>query len=83
MESDGFAGQVAAYPNPFRNTIHLESAVTLQVVEVYSMSGQRLRELALDGAFSVEVDLSALPAGLYVLKVETGAGTETLRVSKY
>ena len=47
------------------------------------MSGQRLRELALDGAFSVEVDLSALPAGLYVLKVETGAGTETLRVSKY
>lgn len=83
VESDGFAGQVAAYPNPFRNTIHLESAVTLQVVEVYSMSGQRLRELALDGAFSVEVDLSALPAGLYVLKVETGAGTETLRVSKY
>lgn len=52
------------YPNPARNTIHLDSQYDIQHTEIYTINGQKIKDN--QGA---DIDISALKAGPYMLKV--------------
>jgi hypothetical protein len=79
---------VSVSPNPFRGegevtlTLGRPSAVT---VAVYDVLGRRVRVLAsgrLDaGRHAVAFDGSALPAGVYVVRVEAGGAAAARTVT--
>lgn len=53
------------FPNPVQNTINIKSNMTLKNVSVYSLLGEKI----VDIPFKNSVDVSHLPAGIYILQV--------------
>lgn len=66
------------YPNPTRNFININSSATVSKVLIYNIDGKKLQEET-----SSKVDLSQLPSGNYLLKIEFADGrSETQKVIK-
>ena len=77
------AEEVSVYPNPAEDVVSVKADAEITSVEAYSVSGA----LALSQAFafgesSVELDVTSLAPGMYILKVNTAAGTVTSRLVK-
>ena len=73
------ANNVRVYPTATENKIHIDMQDnSLADVTVFNIQGQ------LCGQFSQtnEISMSSLPAGVYMLKVETSENTEMVRVIK-
>jgi hypothetical protein len=79
---------VTVSPNPVKDvlTIRFAAPVTGPVaVKVYDILGRKAyheEQLPVTDGQQLEVDLSALPARFYLLKVRTGAGTRVIRIVK-
>ena len=72
------------YPNPFSDRIHisgLSPEINQVVVKIIDLNGQvawKSDKAVSGGAFSIRSDLSELPGGFYLLKIET-AGQSFIR----
>ena len=69
----------AVYPNPTKGVVKIE-AEGIKNVSVYNSLGQIIFENAVSGD-AFEYDFSGDEAGVYFIKVETGKGVETKRVT--
>ena len=69
------------YPNPFNNNVAVESAEIIKNISIYSVNGQRIKDLTVNSA-KANIATSDLSKGVYVLKVETGNGIKTMNVVK-
>ncbi len=79
------AARLTAYPNPTTQDLHLvfEQVGGSGIVEVMSVTGQRVGAQAIAaGERQVTVDLGALAAGVYVVRVERNAEASVVRVVK-
>lgn len=65
-------------PNPANNTIEL-SGIPIDRIDFFDAAGKSVRSL--DRPSSI-IDISALPKGIYILKVRSGDGYLTLRLIK-
>jgi len=66
------------YPNPTKNLININSSAKVNQVSIYNVDGKKLKEEA-----STKVDLSKLPVGNYLLKIDFADGrSETQKVIK-
>lgn len=92
-ESACKSGQVSVYPNPFRDKLRIDlTAVKTKQpsLTVYNLRGQKVREfgepssgqtvMEWDGRDSAGAEL---PVGIYLLRMGTGKGSQTLRLVKY
>jgi hypothetical protein len=78
-DSDTFIstdGSIAAYPNPTTGYLHLdwESIGRLKEIQVISTEGKLISQLYPTTESAIDLDLSAIPGGIYVIKgiSETG-----------
>ena len=78
---DEHGGSVGIYPNPVKDKLLLESVETLENVEVYNILGALVYTQKAQ-ANRMEVDLSALPQGTYLIRVTTTSATTTQRIVK-
>jgi N-acetylmuramoyl-L-alanine amidase len=71
-----FSRELAAYPVPARQRLLVEFAgLAVQQLALVATNGQPVQQWAVPpGQTSLELDLAALPAGLYLLQVETATG---------
>ncbi len=67
------------YPNPTTNDIAIESFPLQAIIEITNIQGQLVRTFATTGD-KTNVDVSALPSGVYIIKVATEKG---VAVSKF
>jgi len=77
-------GNARVYPNPAGERLNIELSSTGRIrFELYSIMGQLIHEGDLDGGRAL-LDLSACPAGIYLLKLKqsTGASVHKIRVIK-
>lgn len=65
---DGFA----MYPNPVENTLTLKALNAIDAVSVYNMLGQEVMK-STPSATQVQLDMTQLPVGTYVVKVQAGS----------
>ncbi|MCS6895308.1 MAG: T9SS type A sorting domain-containing protein [Bacteroidia bacterium] len=66
-------------PNPTTGTLYLRSTDADEVhVSLYNLHGQRIAETTFAGSY--EWNLASLPAGIYLLKVETGTKQTVVRI---
>lgn len=77
---ESFYDQFAVYPNPARETVHinfaLEKARDIHVI-LTNLSGQKVYEEkinTLNGSFQRNIDVSNLPKGVYLLSVTSDKG---------
>lgn len=67
------------FPNPVQEKLNISlQEASLEAVEVYTLSGKLVRHLLCEGQHQI-VDVSDLPEGTYLLKIQTDQGVETKR----
>ncbi|SDY32142.1 S8 family peptidase [Hymenobacter psychrophilus] len=77
----GILAGVRLYPNPTAGRVRLELPAGPATVRVLSVLGQQLAAYNFQQP-TASLDLSAYPAGLYLIRVQTTAGAATYRILK-
>ena len=72
---------VAIYPNPTNEILTLTSSKAIEKIDIYSMVGDLVLSTDANN-FVVELNLTALEAGLYTLNVHGANGVKTTRIVK-
>ncbi len=63
---------LSIYPNPAAGMLYLKSEINIVAVRIYSATGRFLGEQFPDR--SGAIDVAALPAGLYIVRLKTDSG---------
>jgi hypothetical protein len=71
--------QLKIFPNPAKNDIFIKSDLQIEKVELYSLTGVLMMS---DNNFTGKIFVSALPLGIYLLKVYTDKGWVVSKVVK-
>lgn len=83
MEESPFSGKVAIYPVPFGNTLNISSQVSMQSVTITTATGLPVMSFENQGAGAINVNTSALSAGLYFITFRTTTGLPyTMKIVK-
>lgn len=81
-DPDGVAeemNQVSVYPNPTCNQVMIEADM-MQRVEVFNTVGQEVKMVELGGQSNFILNMSSCNSGLYLVRIVTNAGVETISV---
>jgi len=73
------AAAVTAYPSPATDYLYVKSNAAVSKYEVYSLAGALLLQSDKD---TERIAVSALPSGIYLLKVYTDKGVSVIRFVK-
>ncbi|MCP1300945.1 T9SS type A sorting domain-containing protein [Chryseobacterium sp. S0630] len=72
---------VSAYPNPVTDFLYINNDTKIRDVEVYNVSGQRILSETIN-AEKGSVDMRRAAAGVYIVKVNTEKGSQSLKIIK-
>ena len=76
----GEGSGVKIYPNPVTNGVFtVSSSKAIEAVDVYSIAGSTVASVKCDGN-NVTIDATGFAKGVYLVKVETEAGTSTSKL---
>jgi hypothetical protein len=76
IESHRSAGNYV-YPNPVKDYLYINPALSVEKVDIYSQTGQRV--LSTDKKVA-GVDVSALPKGIYFVRIKTNDTVVTQKI---
>lgn len=65
---------IKVYPNPVKNILTIETTAIIAEVEVYTLVGKKVLQ-----SNSKNINVSSLSEGLYLLKVTSTQGTQTIQ----
>ena len=67
------------YPNPVQDVLHIKAEGAVNAVRVYNIHGAVVAQ-ALNNVR--EINLSHLPTGVYMVRIEVGENVGTMRIIK-
>lgn len=81
LSSNSFGIQL--YPNPAKDCISwsFESNHNIGDMDIFDLNGQLMKKINLEEMANRTADISTLPSGLYILKVETTEGQATVKIA--
>ena len=66
------------YPNPTNGIIHIETK-NIQTIEIIDMTGKIVKQLQ-ETSNKIQIDLSKVHKGIYLIKIKTGKGIVTEKI---
>ena len=66
------------YPNPANDVLHIVGDTELQSVSMYDLLGKLVAQYDMGGELSKSISISDLPAGIFLIKIETVSGFSNL-----
>lgn len=73
--------EAKVYPNPVVDVVNIDADAKVNTVAVYDLSGKVVANHTLN-AVKNQINLGQLTPGVYILKIETENGTQTVKVVK-
>ena len=73
------ANDLTVFPNPSSERVTITSAITIEQIRIIDLFGRRVEALQVEG-FDVEIDVSHLPGGIYLINIITEEETFTRRL---
>lgn len=73
--------QAKVYPNPVTDVVNIDASSKVNTVAVYDLSGKVVSTHTLN-AVKNQINLGKLTSGVYMLKIDTENGTQTVKVVK-
>ncbi len=73
-------GTLTVYPNPVKETINFRSTEAVLSAEIYNMAGQLVTSVA--KVADNKINAQSLAKEMYIVKVQTAAGTQTVKILK-
>ncbi|MFN3528497.1 MAG: S8 family serine peptidase [Bacteroidia bacterium] len=81
--AEEMANNIRLYPNPFSQYVVIESTYApIQAYELLDLQGRRIHNQELAESHQHQIATEMLPAGLYLIRVRTSAGTVVKRLIK-
>jgi len=77
--NDVVATQLQIFPNPVKDDIFIQSDLQIEKVEIYSLTGSLLTQ---ENNFNEKISISALPEGIYLLRIYTDKGVAVSKIVK-
>ncbi len=75
--------KVTLFPNPVQNTLTLQSEETpISMVYIYDMAGRKVLQHPCFSVHSLNINLSHIPRGIYVVRIFTHAGVVERKLVK-
>ncbi len=74
--------EVSVYPNPVVDQVTVSSNSLLGKVMLYDILGKKINQQNGNGETTIQLSMSALPKGVYVLNIETAEGMVSRKVIK-
>ncbi len=71
---------LSLYPNPVNDILHIRAEKAVTAIRIYNINGTAVAQDM--GENISEIKLAHLPAGIYMVRVETGEGVNTMRIIK-
>lgn len=73
--------EVQLYPNPVIDKLHIKVAesIKLKSIAIYNLLGERIK--VVDGKTNI-LDMSKMPSGIYIIRLQTPQGPLTKKVVK-
>jgi hypothetical protein len=78
---DAVKAKISYYPNPVIDYLYINDVNKIRNVEVYNMAGQRVAESVIN-ALKGSVNMSGLPSGAYLVKINSEKQTQSLKIIK-
>jgi len=83
LSTDNFAtAKLNAYPNPVKDVLNLSYTQDISDVVIYNLLGQQVLTTKVNASIA-RVNLTILPAGTYLVKVNSGNSSKTLKIVKH
>jgi len=83
-EKDFKQEELSVYPNPAFSVIQIKSETDYSQLQIYSLSGQLMySEMLTPGTRQKQINISAFPAGVYLLIVSDGLHQSQEKIIKY
>ena len=70
------------YPNPVDDKLYINAADNIEEVEIYNLLGVKLYSEIINQGNENMIDMSNFDSGVYLVKIRTDKGTETLKIHK-
>jgi hypothetical protein len=71
------------YPNPTKNTIHVELpnnlSDTIKTVSFYDVLGKTVKQITNSNSNAIKIDVSQLSSGLYFVEIQTENNTKLVK----
>ena len=81
IEEQKHARGISIYPNPVKDILHIENARKASMIDIFNMSGRLVMHIP-DPENQMEIDVTGLEKGLYILRCRTDDGVQTLKLVK-
>ncbi|MEN0048763.1 MAG: T9SS type A sorting domain-containing protein, partial [Bacteroidota bacterium] len=78
----GSLSRTKIYPSPASHTLTVESLYEIEQIEIFDLTGKRLRSVTPSVNQSVQLDVSQLPNGQYLIRLTSNDKVETLQFTK-
>ncbi len=83
VEDMQFSSDVSIYPNPANTFIHIESAIAVKLVSIYSITGSLVHQVNSGNIGSESIDISELTEGMYIIKLDfVNGATHSSKLTK-
>jgi hypothetical protein len=76
-DNDNDLAGFTMYPNPVQDILSIQATETIETISVYNMLGQEVINTS-----KTQIDMSALPSGSYIVKVQAGLQTGSYKLIK-
>ncbi|MEJ5103937.1 T9SS type A sorting domain-containing protein [Chryseobacterium sp. MYb328] len=73
---------IAFYPNPVRDILNISLDSKMEGVEVYEMSGKKIKDYADVNSFQLKISFSELLPATYIVKIKTKNEVRTVKIVK-
>ena len=80
-QENQFENSLTAYPNPVVDKVNFNSESIIQKISIYDLSGKMISEM-ISNSHKVEMNLSQLNPGIYIAKLQTPNGIQTIKLIK-
>ncbi len=82
LGTPGFeTNKITFHPNPVNDVLHVAAQQNIDNIEVYNLLGQKIME-ANPNNTAADLNMSALSAGSYIVKLTSAQATQTIKVLK-
>ncbi len=72
---------IKVYPNPVKDVVNLQTSKEVNTIAIYNLAGQKIISKEVN-IINPSLNVSSLPKGVYILKVETNEGSISHKIIK-
>jgi len=74
----------SVYPNPATNLVTVTSTAnsSINAIEMFDVNGRMIKSIAIDNLSNVDVNISDLSSGVYMMKISSDQGTSSKKIIK-